>query len=161
LRPLRHWPLSTRGDRGREPLAARRGARAPCPGRARPHQREFSGSGVTAPRRRAATAENGGSRNLTRPPVPEPLPAPVTDNHCHLDIGDGDDDFTLADALAAAESVNVHRIVQVGCDLPGARWAVRAAEEHPQLVAAVALHPNEAPVLADRGELEAALAEIE
>src|SRR5690606_24417938 len=86
---------------------------------------------------------------------------PVTDNHCHLDIGDGDDDFTLAEALATAESVNVHRIVQVGCDLPGARWAVRAAEEHPQLVAAVALHPNEAPVLADRGELEAALAEIE
>ncbi|WP_235734941.1 TatD family hydrolase [Nocardioides alcanivorans] len=116
---------------------------------------------TAAPRRRAETGENGGRRDLSRPPAPEPLPHPVTDNHCHLDIGDGDDDFTLADALAAAGEVNVHRIVQVGCDLRGARWAVETAEQHPQLVAAVALHPNEAPVLAERGELEAALAEIE
>jgi len=116
---------------------------------------------VSAPRRRSTIAENGGRRDLTRPPAPEPLPLPVTDNHCHLDIGDGDGDFGLDDALAAAASVNVHRIVQVGCDLAGVRWAVQAAERHPQLVAAVALHPNEAPVLAARGELRAALAEIE
>jgi TatD DNase family protein len=51
--------------------------------------------------------------------------------------------------------------VQIGCDLRGARWAVRAAEEHDALVAGVALHPNEAPRLAERGELEAAWAEIE
>ena len=116
---------------------------------------------MSAPRRRSTIAENGGRRDLTRPPAPEPLPLPVTDNHCHLDIGDGDGDFGLDDALAAAASVNVHRIVQVGCDLAGVRWAVQAAERHPQLVAAVALHPNEAPVLAARGELRAALAEIE
>ncbi len=112
-------------------------------------------------RRRATTAENGGSRDLTRPPAPEPLPLPVTDNHCHLDIGDGTDEFGVPEALAAARAANVHRIVQVGCDLPGARWAVSAAEEYDALVAAVALHPNEAPVLAARGELDAALAEIE
>ena len=35
------------------------------------------------------------------------------------------------------------------------------AEEHPALLAAVALHPNEAPALAERGELGAALARIE
>ncbi|MCW2836298.1 MAG: TatD family deoxyribonuclease, partial [Marmoricola sp.] len=52
-------------------------------------------------------------------------------------------------------------IDQVGCDLPGARWAVEAAQAHPQVVAGVALHPNEAPRLAAEGRLEEALAEIE
>jgi TatD DNase family protein len=55
----------------------------------------------------------------------------------------------------------VPRIVQIGCDLPGARWAVAAAAEHDALVAGVALHPNEAPHLAAAGELDAALEEIE
>jgi TatD DNase family protein len=55
----------------------------------------------------------------------------------------------------------VPRIVQIGCDLPGARWAVAAAAEHDALVAGVALHPNEAPRLAGAGRLEEALAEIE
>jgi TatD DNase family protein len=38
---------------------------------------------------------------------------------------------------------------------------VEAAGQHPALVAGVALHPNETPRLAEAGELEAALAEIE
>jgi TatD DNase family protein len=55
----------------------------------------------------------------------------------------------------------VPRIVQIGCDLPGARWAVEQAATHDSLVAGVALHPNEAPRLATAGTLEEALAEIE
>jgi TatD DNase family protein len=55
----------------------------------------------------------------------------------------------------------VTRIVQVGCDLPGAVWAVDTAEQFPNLVAGVALHPNEAPRLAATGELDSALVEIE
>ena len=51
--------------------------------------------------------------------------------------------------------------MQIGCDLPGARWAVEAAAAHDALVAGVALHPNEAPRLAAAGHLEAAYAEIE
>ncbi|MEI5676531.1 MULTISPECIES: TatD family hydrolase [unclassified Nocardioides] len=95
-----------------------------------------------------------------RPPVPEPLPLPVVDNHCHLDITrHGDDDpLAVPEALALAASVGVTRIVQIGCDLPGARWAVEAAAAHDALVAGVALHPNEAPRLPD---LDAAMAEIE
>ncbi len=106
----------------------------------------------------------GGRRDRSRPPAPEPLPHPVADNHCHLDIadaGEGDDWFAIGDAIAAARAVNVTRIVQIGCDLPGARWAVEAAEAHDALVAGVALHPNEAPRLAAAGELDAALDEIE
>jgi len=112
-------------------------------------------------RSRAPTEEKSGSRrDRTRPPAPEPLPHPVVDNHCHLDIADGDW-FATEDALAAARQVNVTRIVQIGCDLPGARWAVEAARTHDALVAGVALHPNEAPRLAAEGRLDEALAEIE
>ncbi|WP_228941157.1 TatD family hydrolase [Nocardioides sp. Leaf374] len=115
-------------------------------------------------RARAAVDERGSRRNRERPPAPDPLPHPVVDNHCHLDIadaGEGDDWLSTADALAAAADVGVTRIVQIGCDLPGARWAVEAAAAHDALVAGVALHPNEAPRLAAEGRLEEALAEIE
>ena len=67
----------------------------------------------------------------------------------------------VGEALDAAAAVGVTRIVQIGCDLPGARWAVEAATSHDALVAGVALHPNEAPVLDAAGRLEEALAEIE
>ncbi len=105
----------------------------------------------------------GNERDRARPPAPEPLPVPVVDNHCHLDIADGPDGSWLptAEAVAAAREVGVTRIVQIGCDLPGARWAVAAAAEHAALVAGVSLHPNEAPKHAAAGDLEAALAEIE
>ncbi|CAN5642411.1 TatD family hydrolase [soil metagenome] len=108
-------------------------------------------------------SRHDGGRDRSRPPAPEPLPHPVVDNHCHLDIADGPEGSWLPteDALAQAAAVGVTRIVQIGCDLPGARWAVEAAATHDAIVAGVALHPNEAPLLAARGELEAALAEIE
>ena len=95
------------------------------------------------------------------PPVPEPLPHPVVDNHCHLDIGRGAEPWEARAAIQAAVAVGVRRIVQIGCDLDGARWAVEAARQHDEVVAGVALHPNEAPRLASAGLLEDALAEIE
>jgi TatD DNase family protein len=107
-------------------------------------------------------SRQGADRDRTRPPAPEPLPHPVVDNHCHLDIADGPDGAWLSaeEAVAVAAAVGVTRIVQIGCDLPGARWAVRAADTFDALVAGVALHPNEAPRLAAADELEAALEEI-
>ncbi|WP_300399704.1 TatD family hydrolase [Nocardioides sp.] len=96
------------------------------------------------------------------PPAPEPLPHPVVDNHCHLDIAhESPGETAVAEAIAAAAAVGVSRIVQIGCDLPGARWAVTAATSYDALVAGVALHPNEAPRLDAEGTLEAALVEIE
>ncbi len=111
-------------------------------------------------RARAETTEDGARRDRERPPLPDALPYPVADNHCHLDIADGPW-LTLGEALAAAAAVGVTRIVQIGCDLPGARWAVEAAAAHDALVAGVGLHPNEVPRLAAAGALEDALAEIE
>jgi TatD DNase family protein len=97
----------------------------------------------------------------SRPPAPEPLPHPVVDNHCHLDMRVGEDELAPEEAIATAREVGVARIVQIGCDLPGARWAVRAAAEHDALVAGVALHPNDAPRHDADGTLDEALAEIE
>ena len=106
----------------------------------------------------------GRTRDLSRPPAPEPLPLPVTDTHCHLDISDAvsEADWWSAErALAAAAAVNVTRIVQIGCDLPGARWAVECAEGNDEVIAGVALHPNEAALLEGGHALSDALSEIE
>ncbi|MDT0323295.1 TatD family hydrolase [Streptomyces millisiae] len=92
------------------------------------------------------------------PPLPEPLAVPVTDSHTHLDM----QDTTVEEALAKAAEVGVTRVVQIGCDLERARWAVKTAAEHESVWAAVALHPNEAPRLDAEGPgvLDAALDEI-
>jgi TatD DNase family protein len=102
--------------------------------------------------------------NRAETPAPRPLAAPVADSHCHLDIAAGDRGgahLPVDEAVARATAVGVPRIVQIGCDLTGAAWAVSAAEEHPALVAGVALHPNEIPGLAAAGRLDEALAEID
>ena len=97
-----------------------------------------------------------------RPPLPQPLPVPVADNHTHLDIArDGSPAVDVAQAIADAASVGVDRMVQIGCDLPSARFTASVVEQHPELLGGAALHPNEVPKLAERGELEDALAEIE
>ena len=100
------------------------------------------------------------------PPAPEPLPLPVVDDHCHLDIPAATRDQAAAErsldqALAAAAAVNVPRAVQVGYDLDSSRWSVEAAASHPQLLAGIAVHPNEAPRLAAAGRLEEHFAAIE
>ncbi|MBA2769800.1 MAG: TatD family hydrolase [Sporichthyaceae bacterium] len=97
-----------------------------------------------------------------RPPAPEPLPVPVADSHCHLDIADPPEDWlSVEEALTASAAVGVPRIVQIGCDLTGARWAAETATRHGPVVAGVALHPNEAPRLAAVDDLDDALAEID
>jgi TatD DNase family protein len=104
------------------------------------------------------------------PPSPEPLPAPALDSHTHLDIvvgerpahGAGDEgwpDEEAVDAeIAAAAAVGIPRLVQVGVDVPSSRWSAQLAARHPSVLAAVALHPNEAG--AGRAD-DDALAEID
>jgi len=88
----------------------------------------------------------------------EPLPRPVVDAHCHLDWHDrdlhGGQRPSAQDALDAAAEVGVTRIVQVGCDVESSRWSAHFAEEQPSVVAAVAMHPNDAARLAARAEQE-------
>ncbi|MEU6023378.1 TatD family hydrolase [Micromonospora sp. NPDC047134] len=100
------------------------------------------------------------------PPAPEPLPRPVLDSHTHLDItvsevgvpGAADAADPVAAAIEVAAAVGVDRLVQVGVDVDSSRWGAEVADRHPAVLATVALHPNEAPRLAD---LDAALREIE
>lgn len=101
-----------------------------------------------------------------RPGSTDPLPLPVVDSHCHLDVTDRHLGDTLdpVEALALAHAAGITRVVQVGCDVPSSQWAADFAEGRGDVVAAVALHPNEAPRLVERGgaaALEAALVQIE
>lgn len=97
-----------------------------------------------------------GSRDLTRPPLPEPLSVPIYDNHTHLEIRDGDW-FPYADALDAAERAGVAGVIQVGGDVESSEWSAALAAQDARVLAAVAIHPNEAPGYADAGTLDAAL----
>ena len=51
----------------------------------------------------------------------------------------------------------MHRLVEVGCDLPSSRGAIEIAQNHPAVVACVAIHPNDAARAGDRlpAELDA------
>jgi len=78
------------------------------------------------------------------PPRPERLPAPTTDAHTHAGSVVEYSGLTEADALAAAAAVNVTRLVEVGTDVASSRAAIALAQAHPQVIASVAIHPNDA-----------------
>ncbi|GAA1420780.1 TatD family hydrolase [Agrococcus citreus] len=99
-------------------------------------------------------------RDMTRPAVPEPLGVPIYDNHTHLEIKDGED-FPYWAALDAAEQAGVAGVIQVGGDVESSEWSVSLAEQDRRVLAAVAIHPNEAPGYADAGTLPDALATID
>jgi len=85
-----------------------------------------------------------------RAPLPEPLPAPTVDTHAHMEIitDTAPDSPEVAEIIAEAKSVNVDRIMQVGYSAEQSAWCVAAAEKwNTSVLAAVALHPNEAPVV--------------
>lgn len=89
------------------------------------------------------------------PELPDPLPVPVVDSHCHLDSTHELSRLDPAEALRLAASVGVTRVVQIGCDVAGSRWAVEAATRWETVVAGVAIHPNDAARLGS--DLPAAL----
>ncbi|WP_374928072.1 TatD family hydrolase [Kytococcus sedentarius] len=104
-------------------------------------------------------------RSAERPPAPEPLPISVVDNHTHVDIERDGVDMGAGEGvhgvIAEARAVGVDRLVQIGCDLESARHTASVVDRHPEVLGGVALHPNEVPALAEAGQLEAALEEID
>lgn len=87
-----------------------------------------------------------------RAPLPEPLPVATVDAHAHMEIitNTSADSDEVGEIIAQAKSVNVDRIVQVGYSAEQSRWCVEAAEKwNTSVLAAVALHPNEAPIVED------------
>jgi TatD DNase family protein len=89
---------------------------------------------------RSASSPASAGRLGTAPPPPDALPVAVVDAHCHLDIMG----IPVDEAVAAARSVGVHRVVTVGVDVPTSRWQAAVAAAHPDVYATVAIHPNEA-----------------
>lgn len=102
------------------------------------------------------------NRDLDRQPapLPEPLPTTCVDTHAHLEIvtNTDPDHEEIGRVLEDAKSVGIDRVVQVGYSAEQSEWSVRLAESWDGVLAAVALHPNEAPVVAD---LESDLKRIE
>jgi len=83
-------------------------------------------------------------------PLPEPLPVPTVDAHAHIEIvtNEAPDSDAVRRVLDDAKSVNVDRIVQVGYSAEQSQWCVDMANAFPgRVLAAVALHPNEAPIV--------------
>jgi TatD DNase family protein len=75
----------------------------------------------------------------------------VIDSHTHLDLCEAPN----AELIAAADAVGVTRMLTVGIDGASCRAALGAAEDFPQVYAAIGRHPNAA-----RGFDDADLAEL-
>lgn len=94
-------------------------------------------------------------------PAPEPLPVPCVDAHAHIEIvaNTSFDSPEVRTVIEDAARAGVDRIVQVGYSAEQSQWGANLAALYDgQVLAAVALHPNEAPVVED---LDADLAIIE
>ena len=94
------------------------------------------------------------NRDLDRKPgpLPQALKTKTVDSHAHLELihNSEPDSPLIKQTLAEAASVGIDRVVQVGYSAEQSIWSVKCAESFiGQVVAAVALHPNEAPVVED------------
>lgn len=108
-------------------------------------------------------------RELSYPPLPEALTVGVYDNHTHLEIADGEHPIDYREQLDRASAVGVRGVIQVGGDVATSQWSAATAAVEPRMLAAVAIHPNEAPLYDTaggpdgswEGGLDAAIAEID
>lgn len=94
------------------------------------------------------------NRDLDRKPgsLPEPIRTKTVDSHAHLELihNSEPDSPLIKQTLDQAASVGIDRVVQVGYSAEQSIWSVKCAESFVgQVLAAVALHPNEAPVVDD------------
>ena len=118
-------------------------------------------SGDAPIRVRTEVGQNGGKRDMSYPPVPEPLEVGTYDNHTHLDLVDGDTTMTPTEQLDLANQAGILGAVQVGVALESSIWSAKLAGRDMRILAAVALHPNEAPLYETADALNAAIAQIE
>jgi TatD DNase family protein len=96
------------------------------------------------------------------PPDPAPLPSPVFDAHTHLDAmaerAKVAPDAAFVEAvMRRARAVGVVRVITVADSMTSARWCIQAAEDHPDVYAAVAVHPTEVNGMTDADYDELAL----
>ena len=89
------------------------------------------------------------------------MPLAVYDNHTHLEISDGDAPIDYREHLERAAEVGIVGVIQVGGDVETSKWSASVAASEPRMLAAVAIHPNEAPRYEEAGTLDDALAVID
>jgi len=94
------------------------------------------------------------NRDLDRKPgpIPTPLNSKTVDSHAHLELihNSEPDSPLIKQTLDEAAAVGIDRVVQVGYSAEQSIWSVKCAESFVgRVLAAVALHPNEAPVVDD------------
>ncbi|MDP9806143.1 TatD DNase family protein [Trueperella bonasi] len=112
-----------------------------------------------------AKVQPGSKRDRKRafPEIPEALDVPIVDNHTHFypdpvpEVGEPlvqntnlegrwKPPLLLANHLAGMEAAGVRAAISSGCDLPLLEWTRDLAISNPNLWAALAIHPNEAPL---------------
>lgn len=103
---------------------------------------------------------DGNRKNLSYPELPEPLLVGTYDNHTHLEIADGDQPMDYRDHLSLAEQAGILGAVQVGVTLESSKWCAEVASKEPRLLAAVAIHPNEAAKYQSKQVLDRDIDEI-
>lgn len=69
------------------------------------------------------------------------MPSTLVDTHCHLDFPDYEGD--TAGPVARAVAAGVTRMVTIGTTLDTSETAVTIAERHPEVYAAVGVHPSD------------------
>ena len=94
------------------------------------------------------------------PDLPEPLTLGTYDNHTHLEIADSDSPLCVSEQLERMRQVGMLGAVQVGVTLESSIWSAEVAKSEPMLVAAVAIHPNEAPLYETKAKLDEAIVGI-
>lgn len=94
------------------------------------------------------------------PELPEPLTVGTYDNHTHLEIADSDSPLSVSEQLERMRAVGMLGAVQVGVTLESSIWSAEVAKSEPMLLAAVAIHPNEAPDYGSKSKLDEAIAGI-
>jgi TatD DNase family protein len=101
-----------------------------------------------------------GSKPQRYPELPEPLTVGSYDNHTHLEIADGDTPLSVSEHLDLMRQVGMLGAVQVGVTLESSRWSAAVAAAESMLLAAVAIHPNEAGAYSSRASLDSDIAAI-
>ncbi|MCF2706756.1 TatD family hydrolase [Arcanobacterium haemolyticum] len=95
------------------------------------------------------------------PDIPEALPHPIVDNHTHMPVrgeqhpedygvvedGDKPQPLNAAGIVERMAAANVRHAITCGCEIPTLAPTVELAERFPgQVSAAIAIHPNDAPL---------------
>lgn len=115
------------------------------------------------------TLLNGDRGKRGYPPPPEALTVPVYDDHTHIDpfsapgwFADGEGEpLDWREQLDRASAAGVQGVVQVGTDVASSRWSAEHAALDPRMLAAVAIHPNDAARFGSAAALEEAIAVID